>query len=390
MNNKEEVVVKFMRQKDYVMVNDNLGNGAFGRTVLLRDTMIEELFVAKKYEPIQVIQNDTKLKAQFLTNFLEEIKILHKLNHKNIVRVYNYYAYENAQTAFIIMEYVSGTSIDKYMADVEVTTEQLDNIFIQLIDGFHYIESHGIIHRDIRESNILIDDKGIPKIIDFGIGKIIDESEEIKDSLRSDINRLGLHLLPQEYYDGIYTSKTDMFYLGELFYRLLQNNKHIKINEFSYNDVLEKMMKKNPTERYKSFGEIREVMNELNFESIEVSYEDKEIYQNFSDALYQALNAFVNEKKFITDTGVFIANLERVKRDNIFENSVQNSSDLVGTIVVEPYKNNNIFISVDIIDRFIKWFKSADKNTQKLILNNIILKLSIKEIDYWGELELPF
>lgn len=390
MNNKEEVVVKFMRQKDYVMVNDNLGNGAFGRTVLLRDTMIEELFVAKKYEPIQAIQKDTKLKAQFLTNFLEEIKILHKLNHKNIVRVYNYYAYENAQTAFIIMEYVSGTSIDKYMANVEVTPEQLDNIFIQLIDGFHYIESHGIIHRDIRESNILIDDKGIPKIIDFGIGKIIDESEEIKDSLRSDINRLGLHLLPQEYYDGVYTSKTDMFYLGELFYRLMQNNKHIKINEFSYNDVLEKMMKKYPTERYKSFGEIREVMNELNFESIEVSYEDKEIYQNFSDALYQALNAFVNEKNFITDTGVFIANLERVKRDNIFENSVQNSSDLVGTIVVEPYKNNNIFISVEIIDRFIKWFKSADKSTQKLILNNIILKLSIKEIDYWGELELPF
>lgn len=390
MNNKEEVVVKFMRQKDYVMVNDNLGNGAFGRTVLLRDTMIEELFVAKKYEPIQAIQKDTKLKAQFLTNFLEEIKILHKLNHKNIVRVYNYYAYENAQTAFIIMEYVSGTSIDKYMANVEVTPEQLDNIFIQLIDGFHYIESHGIIHRDIRESNILIDDKGIPKIIDFGIGKIIDESEEIKDSLRSDINRLGLHLLPQEYYDGVYTSKTDMFYLGELFYRLMQNNKHIKINEFSYNDVLEKMMKKYPTERYKSFGEIREVMNELNFESIEVSYEDKEIYQNFSDALYQALNAFVNEKNFITDTGVFIANLERVKRDNIFENSVQNSSDLVGTIVVEPYKNNNIYISVEIIDRFIKWFKSADKSTQKLILNNIILKLSIKEIDYWGEVELPF
>lgn len=217
-----------------------------------------------------------------MTNFLEEIKILHKLNHKNIVRVYNYYAYENVQTTFIIMEYVSGTSIDKYMADVEVTTEQLDNIFIQLIDGFHYIESHGIIHRDIRESNILID-----------------ESEEIKDSLRSDINRLGLHLLLQEYYDGIYTSKTDMLYLGELFYRLLQNNKHIKINEFSYNDVLEKMMKKDPTERYKSFGEIREVMNELNFESIEVSYEDKEIYQNFSDALYQALNAFVNEKNLL-------------------------------------------------------------------------------------------
>lgn len=39
MNNKEEVVVKFMRQKDYVMVNDNLGNGAFGRTVLLKEIL---------------------------------------------------------------------------------------------------------------------------------------------------------------------------------------------------------------------------------------------------------------------------------------------------------------------------------------------------------------
>jgi len=72
------------------MVNNELGEGSFGKTVLLQDPFINELFVAKKYEP-----EYGTIKETFYKNFLEEIKILYKLNHRNIVRIYNYYAYEN-------------------------------------------------------------------------------------------------------------------------------------------------------------------------------------------------------------------------------------------------------------------------------------------------------
>lgn len=78
--------------KDYIMINNNLGSGSFGKTVVIRDPFIDEFFVAKKYEPIF---KDQELKKKFFKSFLDEIKILFKLNHKNIVRIYNYYPFES-------------------------------------------------------------------------------------------------------------------------------------------------------------------------------------------------------------------------------------------------------------------------------------------------------
>ena len=64
-------IIPFVKQKDYVMINNDLGGGSFGKTVLLQDPFIDELFVAKKYEP-----EYDGIKEQFYKNFLEEIKIL--------------------------------------------------------------------------------------------------------------------------------------------------------------------------------------------------------------------------------------------------------------------------------------------------------------------------
>ena len=72
-------VIPFVKQKDYIMVNNDLGGGSFGKTVLLQDPFIDELFVAKKYEP-----EYDGIKEQFYKNFLDEIKILYKLNHRRL------------------------------------------------------------------------------------------------------------------------------------------------------------------------------------------------------------------------------------------------------------------------------------------------------------------
>jgi len=387
----EENIIKFIRQKDYVMVNDNLGKGSFGKTAILKDPFINELFVAKKYEPHPSIKNDPQLEEHFFENFLQEIKILHKLNHKNIVRIYNYYAYENQKTAYIIMEYIEGVSIDKFISEKVNTSEQLDSIFIQLIDGFSYIEEHGIIHRDIRETNILINTSEIVKIIDFGIGKIIKNSNKTEDSLRTDINRAGINLLPQEYYEKVYTSKTDMFYLAELFHRLINNTDSVQKDQFSYNNILNKMMKKNPIDRYDSFSEVKQSIDRLDFINIPVSPQDKRIYQEFSQSLFEILFNFSGPRKFVTDPKLFILSLEKVLKDNIFEDFIQNPSDLLETVVLEGYRYNQFGVSVRIVEEFLSWFKSAKKDSQKLILNNIILKLSTKDIIYFDDNdELPF
>lgn len=102
------------------------------------------------------------------------------------------------------MEYIDGNYIgdfiEHYFEPLENVT--LDDIFVQLIDAFCYIEAHGIIHRDIREGNILIDKSGTVKVIDFGIGKIAAKAEDgATDSLMGEINREMSDTLPQEYYN---------------------------------------------------------------------------------------------------------------------------------------------------------------------------------------------
>ena len=75
-------IIAFVRRKDFVMVNPCLGSGSFGKTVVLQDPEIDELFVAKKYEPSDM---DDAGKIEFYKSFMQEIKIMYKLNHKNIV-----------------------------------------------------------------------------------------------------------------------------------------------------------------------------------------------------------------------------------------------------------------------------------------------------------------
>jgi eukaryotic-like serine/threonine-protein kinase len=370
-------VIEFLKKKDYIMVNCNLGEGSFSKTVLLQDPYIDELFVAKKYEP-----EYPEIKERFFRNFLDEIKILYKMNHKNIVRIYNYYAYENIHTGYILMEYIDGTQLDVFIKNYDGVYDPvtLDEVLYQLVDAFQYIEEHGIIHRDIREGNILIDKSGTVKVIDFGIGKVYEPLINENDSLKSEINRESSDTLPLEYYQGIYTPKTDMFYLGELLNRLLHNMTAPEFNAFSHFNILSKMMDKNPDNRYDSFAAIKEIINKHDFSNLDISNDDKKIYQGFTNAVFRLIAKYTSTKKYITDPNVFLTKLDKVQLDNCFENEIQNISDLIRCIVVSGisfYPKEKV--SCETVKRFADWYKSSTLDSQKLILSNIISKLSLIE-----------
>lgn len=383
-------IIQFVKQKDYIMVNNNLGGGSFGKTVVLKDPYIDELFVAKKYEP-----ESENIREQFYKNFLDEIRILYKINHKNIVRIYNYYAYEDVYRGYILMEFIDGVTIAQYLAEYEEYKTLLfdepspDNIFIQLIDAFAYIEKHGIIHRDIREGNIMIDNSGTVKVIDFGIGKLINVAQT-DDSLRSQINRCNADTLPQEYYDREYTTLTDMFYLAELFNRLMRESNHPNEMNFSYQYILDKMMQKKPENRYSSFTEIREVISKRDFMTMKISDEDSQIYHSFVDVLYQSLIEYTSEMQFDTSPESFIEKVRRTLKNNIFENFIQNNADIIDSVVSCNYNyNNNIEISCQVIKSFLAWYENSGPESKEIILQNIISKLSTIPVSLSNN-DLPF
>ena len=378
-------IVAFVKQKDYVMVNNDLGSGSFGQTVLLKDPFIDELFVAKKYEPYY--ESDRK---EFFDSFLQEIKIMYKLNHKNVVRVFSYYPFESLYTGYILMEYIDGKRIDEYLDDPSLWAKGVDpdTIFSQLIDGFAYIEERGIVHRDIREGNILITSDGVVKIIDFGLGKTFSPIDTSDDSMAEIINRSGLDRLPNEYFEGKYDSQTDMFYLAELYNRLLRET-HVDFL-FSYDFVLQKMMELKKENRYVSFAEIKEAMAKKDFGNLEISQKDKEIYQEFSNAIMTCLSCFKESRTFVTDIKEFKDNIHAVIQRNCFENIVQNPNDLVSIVVKGNYKfYTQREISCEVMTAFEKWYNSLAEDWQRLVLNNIIAKLSVVKIEYADD-ELPF
>ena len=103
--------ISFIKQKEYKPIKW-LGRGSFGTTILLHDETIDEIFVCKKYEPFEGID-----KEKYYKNFLNEIKIMYQLTHKNIVRIYNYHMYETHYSGYVIMEYIDGININAYIQE---------------------------------------------------------------------------------------------------------------------------------------------------------------------------------------------------------------------------------------------------------------------------------
>jgi serine/threonine-protein kinase len=219
---KERPLVSFLRKRDYRVLKE-LGQGACGKTVLLHDDLIDEYFVCKKYQPYSEAH-----RAELFQNFKREVKLLHQLHHTNVVRVFNYHLYPELFTGFILMEFVDGCDVDKFL---ERHPEKIDDCFVQTVSGFAYLESCGVLHRDIRAGNLMVTDDGIVKIIDLGFGKKIVAPDDFKKSIS-----LNWHCSPpEEVLKSMYDFRTEIYFVGRLFEKLIADN---CITDFKYDSLL--------------------------------------------------------------------------------------------------------------------------------------------------------
>ena len=148
--------------------------------------------------------------------FLRERQLLASLNHPSIVRVI-----DAGHTAdgrpYLVMEYVDGIPIDVYAAGIEVR-ERLA-LFLRVCAAVSHAHRHLIIHRDLKPSNILVDASGQPKVLDFGIGKLLDETGDATQT----IERLLTpnYASPEQLRGTAQTTATDVYSLGAVLYKLL-------------------------------------------------------------------------------------------------------------------------------------------------------------------------
>jgi serine/threonine-protein kinase len=262
--------IKFIKEKEYKVIRE-LNRGGFGEALLIEDETINENFVCKKYSPYYAED-----KEAYFKNFVQEIKLLHVLYHKNIVRVFNYYLYPEKHTGYILMEYVDGTDIQEYL---KVNPDKINDVFIQTIQGFRHLEEFKILHRDIRPQNIMVNEGGTLKIIDFGFGKQIEFQNENFDK---SISLNWRYTPPSEFNDHIYDFKTEIYFVGKLFEEIIREN---GIESFGFTKVLNRMILSNYDSRITSFFDVdREVLSSKS-STIEFDQWDKRTYLEFADSL---------------------------------------------------------------------------------------------------------
>jgi tRNA A-37 threonylcarbamoyl transferase component Bud32 len=369
-------LVKFVRQKDFVL-EKHLGQGATGNTVLLFDSVINERFACKKYEPAQ-----KALAAKLFDAFVREIKLLHLVNHPNIVRVFNYYLYPDRNLGYILMEYVNGVDVGTYLL---FSPEDINQVFEQTINGFAYLEESGVLHRDIREDNILVAEKGVVKIIDFGFGKraIVptDYDKSLSLSWWCD--------LPAEFKESIYDFRTEVYFVGKLFDKIISD---MSIEEFKHGDLLQRMCKVEPGNRIPSFADIRKTILAADYGGVGFSNREKQIYQSFSQKLGEILNGIEMDAKYYTDAPTVLNNLEGVYKRVMLENNVPDSAIVLSCFVKGAMKYfTKVKLSVENLQQFVDMFRTVSKEKQNIIIANLSTRLdAVKRYSIEMSDDIPF
>lgn len=373
----EGKIIEFIRKKDF-QFKEKLGSGACGKTVLLYDDIIEEQFVCKKYDPFH-----SQYKKVFFDNFKHEIKLLYLINHKNIVRVFNYYLYPEYHTGYILMEFIDGDDIETY---INKHPENINEIFLQTVSGFHYLQNRSILHRDIRPLNIMVTDENIVKIIDFGFGKQILGKEGFDKS----ISLNWWCETPSEFENEKYDFTTEVYFVGKLFEKIIKEQ---EIGDFKYKNILNEMCKYSCEERIPSFAEVNKSILSDRFIGIEFSEQEKEEYRAFSKALYNAINTIEHGTKYHEDIGNILQKLEELYKRVMLEEVLPDNRLIISCFVNGGYTySTSEIILVDDIKSFVELLRSITKEKSNIMLSNIQTKLdAVKRFDQAEfEEDIPF
>jgi serine/threonine-protein kinase len=188
-----------------------LGSGGMGAVHLAerQDGEIEQKVA------IKLLRADADRPA-WRERFLRERQLLACLNHPSIARLLDA-GHTDDGRPYLVMEYVEGVAIDEYAAPLDLRAQL--GLFLLVCDGVSHAHRHLIIHRDLKPSNILVDFSGHPKLLDFGIAKLLDVTA---DETRT-VERLltPSYASPEQLRGGVQTTATDIYSLGAVLYKLL-------------------------------------------------------------------------------------------------------------------------------------------------------------------------
>ena len=187
-----------------------------GRVYLANDTALD------RDVAIKVLNQQRTADVGIVSRFMNEAKSAARLNHEHIAQVY--FAGETAGMPFIVFEYVEGTNVRAMVEENDVfPLTQALNYLIQIAHALAHAATHGVIHRDVKPSNIIITRSGRAKLIDMGLARLLDTAEGRGDLTASGVT-LGTfdYISPEQARDPRNADiRSDIYSLGCTFFFML-------------------------------------------------------------------------------------------------------------------------------------------------------------------------
>lgn len=203
---------------------ESLGEGGMGSVYVAEDTHLGRRVAIKFPAP-------TSDAHHFRARFLREARAVSTLTHPNIASIYDYGETLDGQP-FIVMELVKGPALSKLLHEGQLTIKDGVRIVEAIAEALQEAHKHGIIHRDIKPSNIVLSERNEPKVLDFGLAKMIAEeqvhaADQDAQTLLAVRTRSGvilgtpLYLSPEQAMGTPVDARSDLFALGALLYECI-------------------------------------------------------------------------------------------------------------------------------------------------------------------------
>src|ERR671922_2796213 len=193
-------------------IEELVGTGGMSSVYRARDTVLG------RHVALKVLHEHFSTDEEYVERFRREARAIARLNHPNIVTVIDRGEFEGRQ--FIVFEHVPGENLkDLVRREGPLPVQEALALTQQVARGLAFAHEHGIVHRDVKPQNVLVDEGGSAKVTDFGIARSLEVDQDITET--GAVLGTSHYLSPEQAGGAAVDERSDQYSLGVLLYELL-------------------------------------------------------------------------------------------------------------------------------------------------------------------------